>query len=92
MVCGVEYLGSEPQSLHYYRAIIIFCGTRERNRGYALLMMANKLETVLYRPLNFFFLLLSYCRIRSCELRLLKANKATNLRALLSIYIKTKDA
>ena len=23
MVCGDEYLGSEPQLLHYYRAIII---------------------------------------------------------------------
>ena len=27
----------------------IFCGTGERNRGYALLMTANKPETVLYR-------------------------------------------
>ena len=31
------------------KAIHIFCGAGERNRGYALLMTANKPETVLYR-------------------------------------------
>ena len=37
-------------SLHCsIKTIIIFCGTGERNRGYALLMMANKPETAMYR-------------------------------------------
>ena len=54
MVCGDEYLGSEPQSLHYCRAIIIFYGEKERNRGYSLLIIADKLEKALYRSLNFF--------------------------------------
>ena len=40
-------LSSESQSLHYCQGYnIIFHDTGERNRGYALLMMANKLETV----------------------------------------------
>ena len=40
-------LSSGSQSLHYCQGYnIIFHDTGERNRGYALLMMANKLETV----------------------------------------------
>ena len=38
----------------------IFCGTGERNRGYALLMMANKPETALYRTPTFSLLLASH--------------------------------
>ena len=49
-------LGSEPQSLHYYQGCI-FRGAGERNRGYALLMTANKPETVLYRVPTFSLLL-----------------------------------
>ena len=46
IVCGDESLGSEPQSLLYCQGYI-FRGAGERNRGYALLMKANKPETVL---------------------------------------------
>ena len=56
MVCGDESLGSEPQSLHYCQGYI-FCGAGERNRGYALLLTANKPETVLYRAPTFSLLL-----------------------------------
>ena len=38
----------------------IFCGTGERNRGYALLMTANKPETALYRAPTFSLLLASH--------------------------------
>ena len=39
----------------YITARIIFCGTEERNRRYALLMEANKPETLLYRAMTFLF-------------------------------------
>ena len=52
-------LSSKPQSLHYCQGYI-FRGTEERNRGYALLMTANKPETVLYRAATFLF---SLCHI-----------------------------
>ena len=42
------------------KAIIIFRGTGERNRGYALLMTANKPETALYRAPTFSLLLVSH--------------------------------
>ena len=59
MVCGSESLGSEPQfvvlnqEIHPHKPqtttvnakAIIFHGAGERNRGSALLMMANKPET-----------------------------------------------
>ena len=39
VVCGNEYLGSEPQSLHHCQGyIIIFRSAGERNSGYALLI------------------------------------------------------
>ena len=38
----------------------IFCGTGERNQGYALLMTANKPETALYRAPTFSLLLVSH--------------------------------
>ena len=41
-------------------AIIIFLGAGERNRGYVLLMTANKPETVLYRAPTFSLLLVSH--------------------------------
>ena len=56
--CGDESLGSEPQSLHYCQGYIL-CGVGERNRGYALLMTVNKLETALYIQSSHFFLLLA---------------------------------
>ena len=59
VVCGDESLGSEPQSLHYFQGYI-FRGTGERNRGYALLMTANKPETELYRAPTFSLLLVSH--------------------------------
>ena len=45
-------LGSEPQSLHYCQGYILH-GAGEGNRGCALLMTANKPETVLYRAPTF---------------------------------------
>ena len=42
------------RALHGY----IFCGAGERNQGYALLMMANKPETVRYRAPTFSLLVL----------------------------------
>ena len=57
MICGDESLCLEPQSLYTTAKviiiIIIFRGTEERNRGYALLMRANKPETALYRAPTF---------------------------------------
>ena len=55
MLCGLwghESLGSEPQSLHYCQGYI-FRGTGERNRGYGLLLTANKPETALHRAPTF---------------------------------------
>ena len=46
MVCGDGSLGSEPQSLHYGWAIYNYSVVHEPMC--ALLMTANKLETVLY--------------------------------------------
>ena len=67
VVCGNEYLGSEPQSLHHCQGyIIIFRSAGERNSGYALLMMANKPETALYRAPTF-SLLASHGGISLCE-------------------------
>ena len=63
--CNEMYLGSKPQSLHYCQGYI-FCGTGERNQGYALLMKANKPETVLYRASTFSLLLASHGGISSC--------------------------
>ena len=100
MVCGNEYLGSNP-GLHYCKGShnyhargvisakihVVFegrnsplklgkklvttllprlCGAGERNRGYALLMMANKPETALYTAPTFFILLASHGGISSC--------------------------
>ena len=47
--------------VHHYTTsmAIIFRGTGERNRGYSLLMTANKPETVLYRAPTFSLLLAS---------------------------------
>ena len=51
---------------HYATATaIILRGTGERNRGYALLMKANKSETVLYRAPTFSLLLVSHGGISS---------------------------
>ena len=44
----------------------IFRGAGERNRGYALLMTANKPETMLYRAPTFSLLLVSNGGISSC--------------------------
>ena len=60
-------LGSEPQSLHYCQGYI-FCGTGERNRGYAQPTTANKSETVLYRAPTFSLLLVSHGGISSCRM------------------------
>ena len=46
-----------PDIIIYF--VCIFCGTGERNRGYALLMMANKPETALYRAPIFSLLVAS---------------------------------
>ena len=51
---GNESLGSEPQSLYCCQGYI-FRGAGERNRGYALPLMANKPETALYRAPTFLF-------------------------------------
>ena len=48
-----------PQSLHYYQGYI-FCGTGVRNRGYALLVKANKPQTALNRAPTFSLLLASH--------------------------------
>ena len=51
---------------HYIAAkAIYFGGAGERNRGYALLMTANKPETVLYRAPTFSLLLSSHGGISS---------------------------
>ena len=44
----------------------IFRGEGERDRGYALLMTANKPETALYRAPTFSLLLASHGGIGSC--------------------------
>ena len=44
----------------------IFHGTGERNRGYALLVTANRPETALYRAPTFSLLLVSHGGISSC--------------------------
>ena len=44
----------------------ILCGGGERNQGYALLMMANKPETALYRAPTFSLLLVSHVGISMC--------------------------
>ena len=44
---------SENISMTKNRLITVFCATGERNRGYVLLMVANKPETALYRAPTF---------------------------------------
>ena len=52
------------QSLHYCQGYV-FHGTGETNRGYPLLMTANKTETALYRAPTFSLLLVSHGGISS---------------------------
>ena len=60
------HIGREPQNHnHYNTARAIFRGAGERNRGYALLMTANKPETALYRAPTFSLLLASHGGINS---------------------------
>ena len=63
-------LSLEPQSLHYCQGYI-FRGAGERNRGYALLMTANKPETALYRAPTFSLLLASHGGINAWKIHIL---------------------
>ena len=60
LVCGMNLLVQNHNHFTTAKVIIIFHGTGERNRGYALLMMANKSETALYRAPTFSLLLVSH--------------------------------
>ena len=71
--CSICF-GSEPQTLHYcHTYVYVFHGAGERNRGYALLMTANKPETVLYRAPTFSLLLASHGGISSCTVQFMLA-------------------
>ena len=61
-----------------------YCGAGERNRGYALLMMADKPETALFRAPTF-SLLASRGGISSCE-------NATLYRRTMQIQLSNKEA
>ena len=63
-----QNIPSISSSLHYSHGYIyIPWHRRERNRGYALLMKANKPETALYRAPTFSLLLASHGGFSLCD-------------------------